>query len=167
MKDIYFSEFIYKKLVLQVASSNIGVIRVKIGFHEDKDFLHGLKACFPGACIFKDHGPNKIPANVLKRYLDGENPPTDLPWDINTTPFTFNVWKIVCTIPYGETRSYKEIAKISGIPEGARAAGQALKKNPLLILIPCHRVVSVDNIGGFSSGIDFKRYLLDFEQATL
>ncbi|UCG67754.1 MAG: methylated-DNA--[protein]-cysteine S-methyltransferase [Deltaproteobacteria bacterium] len=88
----------------------------------------------------------------------------NLPWDIDATAFRDRVWKSVCTIPYGETRTYKDIAAMVGTPKGARAVGQALNKNPLLILIPCHRVVAADGLGGFGSGIELKKYLLSVEQ---
>jgi len=75
-----------------------------------------------------------------------------------------NVYRSACKIPYGETKTYKDIAVMAGAPKGARAVGQALKKNPLVIFISCHRVVAVNGLGGFNSGIDMKKYLLNLEQ---
>ena len=149
---------------MQVASSNIGAVRVKIGFTGEDNFISELKTTVPGSAIFKDFQPNEALINVIETYLKGDNPPIDLPWDINATCFMYNVWKTVCKIPYGEKRSYKDIGSIVGSPKNARAVGQALKKNPLLIIIPCHRVVSSKDLGGFSAGIDVKRYLLNLEQ---
>ena len=147
-----------------MASSNIGVVRVKIGFTREENFIHELKSFAPRADFFEDFKPNETLINVIEAYLRGDNPIVDLPWDINVTPFMQNVLKDVCKIPYGETRSYKDIAFMVGTPKSARAVGQALKKNPLLIIIPCHRVVSINSLGGFSAGIDLKRYLLNLEQ---
>jgi len=76
----------------------------------------------------------------------------------------YNVYRSACAIPYGETKTYKDVAFMAGAPKGARAVGQALKKNPLVILIPCHRVVAVNGLGGFNAGINMKRYLLNLEQ---
>ncbi len=85
------------------------------------------------------------------------------------TPFQREVWQITRLIPYGETRSYSWLAKKIGKPEAVRAIGQALGRNPLPIIIPCHRVVRNNGkLGGFSGGIEMKRQLLHLEaSATL
>jgi len=164
VKNVYWWEFKCKGLTVQVASSDSGAVRVGIGFIRKGDFVSELKALGPRADIFEDFGPNEALINVIEAYLRGDNPPIDLPWDINASTFTYKVWTAVCTIPYGETRYYKDVACMVGRPRGARAAGQALNRNPLPILIPCHRVVSIDGLGGFGAGIDVKRYLLNLEQ---
>lgn len=81
------------------------------------------------------------------------------------TPFQFKVWLVTRSIPYGETRSYAWIARQIGIPSGARAAGQALARNPLPVIVPCHRVISTggENLGGFSYGLEIKRRMLQIE----
>ena len=163
-KNIYYWQFQCNGLTAQVASSDIGAVRVKIGFNREENFIIELRTFSPGAEFFEDLRPNETLINVIEAYLKGDNPQIDLPWDINATPFMYKVWKSVCKIPYGETRSYKDIAFMVGTPKGARAVGQALRKNPLLIIIPCHRVVSSKGLGGFSAGIDVKRHLLNLEQ---
>jgi methylated-DNA-[protein]-cysteine S-methyltransferase len=147
-----------------VASSAVGVVRVKVCFARDENFLHKLKLIYPESEFFEDFRHNELAIRAIKGYLEGDNSPIDIPWGIDSTSFTFNVWKSVCKIPYGETRAYKDIASMVGVPKGARAVGQAVKKNPLLIIIPCHRVVSADSIGGFSAGIELKKYLLSLEK---
>ncbi|HEC66044.1 MAG TPA: MGMT family protein [bacterium] len=83
------------------------------------------------------------------------------------TPFQKKVLGVVTTIPCGETRSYKWVAERMGKPRAARAVGQALKKNPYLEIIPCHRVIRSDGkLGGYSKGIQKKRKLLKKEGAT-
>lgn len=84
----------------------------------------------------------------------------------NITPFERNVYMACLSIPFGQTRSYKWIAKRIGKPNAARAVGQALKKNPFPLIIPCHRVVSSkpDCLGGFSLGLDLKKKLLNIEK---
>ncbi len=80
------------------------------------------------------------------------------------TEFEKKVWSALKKIPFGETRSYKWIAEKIGNPAAVRAVGQALSKNPIPIVIPCHRVIESDgSIGGFSSGVDIKRRLLEIE----
>lgn len=90
----------------------------------------------------------------------------DLP--INTTQgtdFQRRVWAALRDIPYGETKTYGEIAKIVGCPKGARAVGMACNKNPLLILTPCHRVIgSSGALTGFACGLDIKEILLEIEK---
>lgn len=82
------------------------------------------------------------------------------------THFERNVYMACLSIPFGQTRSYKWIAKRIGRPNAARAVGQALKKNPFPLIIPCHRVVSSkpDCLGGFSLGLDLKKKLLNIEK---
>ncbi|UCH00708.1 MAG: methylated-DNA--[protein]-cysteine S-methyltransferase, partial [Deltaproteobacteria bacterium] len=165
VRNIYYWEFQCSGLTVHVASSAVGAVRVKIGFTRQGDFISEFRSLAPRAEFFEDLRPNEALINVIEAYLKGDNPPMNLPWDINATPFRYNVWRCVCKIPYGETRNYKDIAFMVGSPKGARAVGQALKKNPLLILIPCHRVVSINGLGGFGAGIDLKRYLLNLERA--
>jgi len=82
----------------------------------------------------------------------------------DATHFQREVWQATKCIPYGETRSYSWVARQINRPQASRAVGQALRRNPLPIVIPCHRVVANDGgIGGFSSGQDMKRYLLNLE----
>lgn len=83
------------------------------------------------------------------------------------SPFLTNVWQVTRSIPYGETKTYAWIAGKLGMPKAARAVGQALARNPLLIIIPCHRVIcSNGNLGGFSGGIGWKQRLLEIEGKT-
>lgn len=103
----------------------------------------------------------------LKLYFSGHRVEFPDALDLNTaTAFQRAVWKAVRLIPYGETRSYTWAAQQIGKPQAVRAAGQALGKNPLPIIIPCHRVLTADGkLGGFSGGLEMKQYLLKLEGA--
>jgi methylated-DNA-[protein]-cysteine S-methyltransferase len=105
----------------------------------------------------------------LRRYLEGA--PEDFPDKLDlsgATRFQQRVWQIVRTIPYGETRIYSWVACQLSLPKAARAVGQALAKNPLPIVVPCHRVVASNgSLGGFSGGLEIKEYLLRLEHAHL
>jgi len=82
--------------------------------------------------------------------------------------FQLRVYKAVCAIPWGQTRSYKWVAERLNAPNSSRAVGQALKRNPFLLIIPCHRVVNNDGaLGGFSRGRAFKKRLLELEKADI
>ena len=84
------------------------------------------------------------------------------------TPFQLKVWEITRLIPYGETRSYHWVAEQIGQPAAARAVGQALARNPLPVIIPCHRVVASDGkLGGYSGGLEIKRSLIHLERITI
>jgi methylated-DNA-[protein]-cysteine S-methyltransferase len=100
----------------------------------------------------------------LSRYFQGDLFSFQTPVNPQGTPFQKKVWRVLAGIPYGETRSYGWVAVQSGVPAGARAVGQANRRNPLPLIVPCHRVISADGgIGGYSSGTARKRWLLRWE----
>ena len=100
----------------------------------------------------------------IEEYFQGKRKTFDLPLDAKGTEFQKRVWKELLDIRYGETLSYGEIGDRIGT-KAYRAIGNACGKNPIPILIPCHRVVGTDNIGGFSLGLDLKRKMLDIERS--
>ncbi len=101
----------------------------------------------------------------LKEYFSGSRKIFDLPLDISGTFFQRRVWKQISQIGFGETLSYGELAHLLGDVHKARAVGGALGKNPVPILVACHRVIAAKGqIGGFSGGLKVKRFLLDFEK---
>lgn len=100
----------------------------------------------------------------IEEYFQGKRKTFDLPLNAKGTEFQKRVWKELLDIRYGETLSYGEIGDRIGT-KAYRAIGNACGKNPIPILIPCHRVVGKDNIGGFSLGLDLKRKLLDMERS--
>ena len=98
----------------------------------------------------------------LYAYLDRELTAFDLPLAPRGTAFQQRVWQALCAIPYGQTRSYVELA--AGLRSAPRAVGQANAGNPIPIIIPCHRVVAANGIGGYgSAGVGLKRALLELE----
>ena len=100
----------------------------------------------------------------LTEYLQGERKTFDLPILLRGTPFQQQVWKALCEIPYGETRSYKQIAEAIGNPKSVRAVGMANNRNPLLIVVPCHRVIGANGkLVGYGAGIEKKEFLLRLE----
>lgn len=100
----------------------------------------------------------------LAEYFRGERTAFDLPISPKGTDFRRRVWNALMEIPYGETRSYSEIAAAVGKPSAQRAVGNAIGDNPILIVIPCHRVIRSDGgIGGFSAGIEMKEFLMGLE----
>jgi methylated-DNA-[protein]-cysteine S-methyltransferase len=100
----------------------------------------------------------------LDEYFAGTRREFDLPLAPHGTPFQLAVWNALLTIPYGETTSYGEIARTVGSPKAVRAVGQANGRNPIAIVVPCHRVIGSDHsLTGYGGGIERKRFLLGLE----
>lgn len=100
----------------------------------------------------------------LDDYLAGELKEFSLPLAPHGTDFTKSVWKHLCDIPYGETRSYKDIAIAAGNSKAVRAVGQANNRNPIPIFIPCHRVIGINGkLVGYGGGLEIKEKLLELE----
>jgi methylated-DNA-[protein]-cysteine S-methyltransferase len=107
-------------------------------------------------------------ADQLRAWFAGERTAFDLRLDVSAaTAFQRRAWLALAEIPYGTTRSYGEQARLLGVPRAARAVGAANGRNPLSIVLPCHRLVGANGaLTGFSGGLDVKRALLDHEAAT-
>ena len=106
-----------------------------------------------------------LAATQIAEYLNGHRSAFDLPTTPSGTYFQKQVWEELCRIPWGETRTYGQIAAALGKPGASRAVGMACNKNPLWILIPCHRVVgSGKKLTGYAGGLALKQHLLDLEQ---
>lgn len=106
---------------------------------------------------------SKLVFQELCEYLDGKRKTFTFKYEINATGFVEKVLDFVQTIPYGETRTYADVAKAIEKPRSYRAVGNALNKNPLLIVVPCHRVIRKNGLGGYKYGSEIKRTLLELE----
>ncbi len=107
-------------------------------------------------------------AEQLHAYFAGECSAFDLPLDLRGTPFQCAVWNALLAIPAGSTRSYGEVAKTLSAASAVRAVGAAVGRNPVSVIVPCHRVVGSDgSLTGYAGGVDRKRALLDLERAAL
>jgi methylated-DNA-[protein]-cysteine S-methyltransferase len=104
-------------------------------------------------------------AAQLAEYFAGGRTEFDLPLALHGTDFQVSVWKALRTIPAGETRSYKDVAALIGNPKAARAVGRANNRNPVAVIVPCHRVIGRDGgLTGYGGGLPVKQYLLDLEK---
>lgn len=109
--------------------------------------------------------PALLACTQLDAYFSGKRKSFDLPLDLKGTEFQRRVWRALREIPYGETRSYKQIAEASGNPKACRAVGGASHRNPVLIIVPCHRVIGSDkSLTGFGCGLSAKEFLLRLER---
>jgi methylated-DNA-[protein]-cysteine S-methyltransferase len=103
----------------------------------------------------------------LEQYFAGERTEFDIDIEVEGSPFERRVWDEVRAIPYGETASYSEIARRIGRPDACRAVGRANGRNPVAVIVPCHRVIGSDgSLTGYAGGIEMKRALLDLESAA-
>jgi methylated-DNA-[protein]-cysteine S-methyltransferase len=134
------------------------------------------------AILWEDDSPRRVPLNIvgdspeqpvlveaarqLGEYFDGERTVFDLPLAFHGTEFQQRVWSALLTIPFGETRTYTEIAAQIGAPAAVRAVGAANGRNPISIVAPCHRVLGADGkLRGFAGGLEVKAQLLEHERA--
>ncbi|MEV4673250.1 MULTISPECIES: methylated-DNA--[protein]-cysteine S-methyltransferase [Actinomadura] len=114
-----------------------------------------------------DAEPFATVAKQLTAYFAGELTEFDVPLNLRGTPFQQRVWAALQEIPYGRTTTYGELAVEIGSPSASRAVGLANGRNPVSVIVPCHRVVgSTGSLTGYGGGLDRKRYLLDFERRT-
>lgn len=136
------------------------------------------------AVLWEDDDPRRVPLNdlvddagnptlkqttaQLGEYFGGERTRFDLPLDFRGTDFQKSVWHALLTIPFGETRSYRQIAEAAGRPTASRAVGAANSRNPVSIIAPCHRVVGASGaLTGFAGGLEAKAFLLKLEGPRL
>jgi methylated-DNA-[protein]-cysteine S-methyltransferase len=104
----------------------------------------------------------------LNEYFAGDRREFSLPLDLRGTEFQLACWRALLEIPCGETRSYLDIARAIGHPQACRAVGMSNNRNPVAIIVPCHRVIaSSGSLCGYGGGLDLKRRLLDLEQASI
>jgi O-6-methylguanine DNA methyltransferase len=111
-------------------------------------------------------GTMSIYARELEEYFTGERREFSFALDLRGTDFQLACWRALLAIPYGETRTYADIARAVGRPQGFRAVGMANNRNPVAIVVPCHRVIASDGtLCGYGGGLDVKRKLLELEGA--
>jgi len=139
-----------------------------IGIHDSIAHLESeLRGDYPRAAIARDDTDDATVADYARRLVSSiaEEPAAlDLPLDIRATPFQLTVWRELCAIPRGATRSYGAIAQRIGRPDAPRAVGHANGSNPVAIIIPCHRAIGANGtLTGYRWGIEIKRRLLEAE----
>ncbi len=137
--------------------------QLKIGYQDDAVTLL-MRTDEPA----RDEGRTPLTDLVFQQvteYLNGQRRDFDFPYVLQGTEFQQRVWRALCAIPYGETRTYGEVAAAVGSPKAARAVGMANHRNPILIAVPCHRVIGADGrLVGYGSGLDMKEALLRLEK---
>jgi methylated-DNA-[protein]-cysteine S-methyltransferase len=163
MEEVYYASMASTIGTIWVASDKIGVCLLSFGVNEEK-FLKELTAAgFPRARL--DRAFNQGVIREIRGYFAGRVACFSAPLHPRGSHFDTRVWQALQRIPLGETRSYEEIACAIGNPRACRAVGSANGRNPIPLVIPCHRVIRKDgSLGGFGSGTEIKEWLLHFEQ---
>jgi AraC family transcriptional regulator, regulatory protein of adaptative response / methylated-DNA-[protein]-cysteine methyltransferase len=145
---------------LLVAATSRGVCAVAMG-SSDVELTNALSREYPAAAIAADAGALARWTNAILMHMAGREPRLDLPLDVQATAFQWQVWQALASIPYGETRTYSEVASSIGKPRAVRAVARACATNPVALAIPCHRVVPAGGgEGGYRWGVNRKKTLL-------
>jgi len=149
---------------LLVAATERGVCSVQFG-ERDEELEAALRAEYPAATLRRDEAGLGAWVGGLLEHLGGTRPGLTLPLDVRATAFQLLVWEELRRIPYGETRSYGEVAEAVGRPTAARAVARACATNPVALATPCHRVIrGGGELGGYRWGLERKRKLLARER---
>ncbi|OIQ20829.1 MAG: hypothetical protein BM556_02480 [Bacteriovorax sp. MedPE-SWde] len=149
-------------------NSKIGIIKVSgcSSYIRKVDFLEGSQVQDSSENINVPSPLYTDAKNQIQEYLSGQRSSFDLALNFESgTEFQQSVWKEMLKIPYGEVRTYGEIAKLLGKPGASRAIGGACNKNPIPLIIPCHRIVSSTGLGGFAYGLTMKNEVLNIESS--
>lgn len=149
-------------------NSKIGIIKVSgcSSYIRKVDFLEGSQVQDSSENINVPSPLYTDAKNQIQEYLSGQRSSFDLALNFESgTEFQQSVWKEMLKIPYGEVRTYGEIAKLLGKPGASRAIGGACNKNPIPLIIPCHRIVSSTGLGGFAYGLTMKNEILNIESS--
>jgi O-6-methylguanine DNA methyltransferase len=149
---------------LRLASTESGLAYLELPHASGRGLAGWLRRCAPQAQLEEGFAPNRAAARQILEYLEGKRSEFDLVLDLRGTDFQRGVWAALLEIPYGETRSYQDIARKLGKPRAVRAVGAANGANPVAIVVPCHRVVQTGGkLGGYGGGLDLKARLLAME----
>ncbi|CAM3059114.1 Methylated-DNA--protein-cysteine methyltransferase [Paenibacillus sediminis] len=152
--------------LLTVCATSVGLCHIEFGSYADNLPVLELwaKRWFREVHFIRSAERLEKVMGQLNQYFAGELLHFDIPLDMQGTPFQLKVWEALRTIPYGEIRSYKQLAETIGKPKAVRAVGGANNRNPLPIIIPCHRVIGVNGqLVGYAGGLQVKEKLLEIE----
>lgn len=163
--SVYWTLLKYGEWNLFIAATSKGLCYVgsqKKPFEECSDWV---KSRLPGSVLVQDDAFMQPYSKEIIEYFQGNRKSFNLPLDFTGTPFQLEVWKALREIPFGLTESYSEIANRIGKPASVRAVGSAIGANPVLITIPCHRVIGKNgSLTGYRGGLEMKTQLLQLER---
>ncbi len=148
---------------IHTGATERGLAIVTLPGESARQFERKIERCFAGCNIESAARVNRQAEQQLRAYFQGKLTAFDLELDITGTPFQKKVLRQVKRIPFGQVRTYGQIARAIGQPTASRAVGRANSLNRLPLVIPCHRVVAADSLGGYAGGLRLKERLLQLE----
>ncbi|KOP81170.1 methylated-DNA--[protein]-cysteine S-methyltransferase [Cytobacillus solani] len=162
---LYCSLLNYKDWNFYIASTSKGLVFVGSQNKPFEELSEWAMKRFPGSPLVEDGEMLKPYVDELTQYLGGKRQTFTIPFDYNGTVFQLAVWNALREIPYGEKKTYSDIANYINKPTAVRAVGAAIGANPVLITVPCHRVVGKNGaLTGYRGGLEMKTKLLDLER---
>lgn len=165
--EIYWTTFthsLFNDLPLQVAATDRGLCLISLPDDTHISMKLWVSKRFPNANLIEHENRLSPYLEQLQSYCEGNSRSFEIPLDLQGTRFQISVWQALMTIPYGQIRSYLDIAKMIDNPNAIRAVGSANGANPIPIIIPCHRVIGKNGtLTGYSGGLRMKEKLLQFE----
>nr|WP_162830532.1 methylated-DNA--[protein]-cysteine S-methyltransferase [Paenibacillus senegalensis] len=161
---MFWSRVNYGEWEFALAATTRGLTYVGSPSMFDEEAGVWINRWYPGCRLIEDDHRCQPYIIQLLEYLQSERTLFELPLDWRGTPFQLAVWEALNDIPYGETRSYSDIAQQLGKPAAVRAVGTAIGANPILVIVPCHRVIAKNGaLAGFRGGLAMKTKLLELE----
>jgi O-6-methylguanine DNA methyltransferase len=166
MEIVHTAEFETPFGLMLCASTDQGLAFVRLPRASGRGLSGWLQRFAPDAAVRSAYAPNREAIQQVRQYLEGKRQAFELSLDIRGTEFQRRVYAALLAIPFGETRTYGEVAQHIGQPNAVRAVGAANGANPLALVVPCHRVVaSGGKLGGYGGGRALKKQLLAMERA--
>lgn len=164
-EKVYYTKFDYNGWTMYIAKTEKGLCYVGSQNEPFNELANWMKKQIPNGHLIEDGKPLFPIINELKDYVNGKKIEFTNTFDLRGTLFQTTVWNTLCTISYGETKCYSDIAQTIGNPKAVRAVGTAIGANPIAVIIPCHRVLGKDgSLTGYSGGLHIKEKLLQLEK---
>jgi methylated-DNA-[protein]-cysteine S-methyltransferase len=164
---IYWTLLTHEDWRIYIAATSAGLCYVGSQNQSMEELSNWVNIRFPASTLIQDDEILQPYRTEIIEYLQGTRKAFSVSFDFRGTPFQMAVWKELCDIPYGKTLSYSDIANQILKPNSARAVGTAIGANPILITVPCHRVIGKNGaLTGYRGGMDMKTKLLQLERET-
>lgn len=163
-EKLYWTLIEYKQWKIHIAATTKGLCFVGSHCETIKELILFKDKYFPRIEMIEDETILEAYKKEIIEFLEGERTNFNCRLDFHGTAFQNSVWNALCSIDYGETKTYSDIARYLNKPKSVRAVGRAIGANPLLIIIPCHRVIGKDgSLTGYRGGLEMKKSLLKIE----
>ncbi len=162
---LYWSLLKFKDWSFYIASTSKGLVFIGSQNKPFEELVEWATKHIPGSPLVENIEKLEPFVVEITQYLDGRRKSFTIPFEYVGTPFQQAVWQALCDIPYGQTKSYSDIAHDINKPAAVRAVGAAIGANPVLITVPCHRVIGKNgSLTGYRGGLEMKTWLLNLEK---